>query len=119
MNDSLKTKVTDFCRYLIEETGSSFIFGTTTAFTKNFFDTENNIVSKNVMALRKGGEYAEYTLLFNTLLVISRMIRMKRKFALILCNFICSFVSSKRNGVLFAFKSAIFNVISNVLSNLF
>ena len=119
MNDSIKIKLADFCRYLIEETGSSFIFGTTTALSKSFFDSENNIVAKNIMALRKGGEYAEYTLLFNTLLLIGRAMKLRRKFALVLCNFICSYVSSKRNGVLFAFKSAIFNLISNLLGSLF
>ena len=79
----------------------------------------DNIVVKNITALRKGAEYAEYTLLFNTLLLISRAMRMKRKFAIVLCNFICSYISSKRNGVLFAFKSAIFNLISNLLNSLF
>lgn len=117
--NSTKFRLAEFCRYLIEETGSSFIFGTTTALTKNLFDNENNIIVKNIMALRKGADYAEYTLLFNTLLLISRAMRMKRKFAIILCNFICSYISTKRNGVLFAFKSAIFNLISNFLNTLF
>ena len=119
MKDSINFKIADFCRHLIEETGSSFIFGTTTTFTKSFFDNEGNFIVKNIMALRKGAEYAEYTLLFNILLLLSRAIRMKKNLGLIVCNFICSYLSSKRNGVLFAFKSAIFNLISNIMSNFF
>lgn len=119
MNKFIKFPFASFCKHLIEETGMSFIYGTTTSIAKSYFDNENNFIIKHISALRKGREYAEYTLLFNILLIASRSIKIRRAYALVFCNTICTYIASKRNGILFTLRSILYNLLSNYLTNFF
>jgi hypothetical protein len=103
------------CRFILEETGSSFIFGTSTNLVKNAFNFENNFFSKNLASIRRGVEIAEYSLLFNLIFLFSKFLRIKNRFGLLFSNLICSYLTAKRNGVLFAMKSLFFNLISNFI----
>ncbi|ELA41523.1 uncharacterized protein VICG_01387 [Vittaforma corneae ATCC 50505] len=113
-----KTAISDLYQTVIQETTTSFIFGTTAAIAKELFNNDKNFISKNVLALRKGVEHAEHAMLYNAMLFVTRLMRLKRSISHLICIMICSFVSGQKNGNLFALKSAVFSLISNMLSSL-
>lgn len=108
-------RMTDLYKSVVEETGTSFIFGTATATIKGLFSEEGNAIAKQVQAIRRGASYAEYTLLFNTMLYVSRLLGIRKRVSALGCIFLCSYLTARRNGIVFALKSAVFGVVMSTL----
>lgn len=107
-------RMTDLYKSVVEEVGSSFIFGTATAAVKGLLGGESNIIAKHVQAIRRGASYAEYTLLFNAMLYACRLLGVKKKVSALGCIFLCSYLTAKRNGTVFALKSAVFGLAMSI-----
>lgn len=110
-------KMTDLYRSVVDEVSSSFIFGTATAAVKSLLCGENNAIVRHVQAVRKGADHAEYTLLFNTMLYICRLLGVRKKVSALGCVFLCSYLSARRNGMAFAIKSAAFGLAMSILGS--
>lgn len=111
---SLKTVFTDLYKTITKEAAASLVFGVTAEVAKNFFNKENNFISKNVRAVRKGIEQAEHTILYNTLFFIGRVMKVKSDISHITCVALCSYMSSRKCGRLFALKSTILSLVSHI-----
>ncbi|KAM0680183.1 hypothetical protein GINT2_001566 [Glugoides intestinalis] len=108
--------LSDFYRSIVQESATSFIFGTATAFVKDFCVAEKNFFSKNIHAVRKGVEQAEHALLFRSLFFMARILQFESRFSQVASLILCSYISSRKNGILFALKSTIFSVISTCIN---
>lgn len=113
----LRSALSDLCRTVVQETTTSFIFGTAAAATKELLRTDKNMIAKNLSVLRRGVEHAEHTLLYNTLFFVANAMRIRKSIAHAMCLMMCSFISGRRNGLLFAVKGALFSLFSGVLSS--
>jgi len=114
----MRTILPDLYRTLVKETAASFIFGTTSTIAKELFKGERNLISKNITALRRGVEHAEHALLYNTLLFVAEGAWIKKGLSHLLSTVVCSFISARKNGMLFAVKSAIFTLFTSSISSL-
>lgn len=112
-------KAVETYRSLVEEVQSSFIYGAVTTFIKEKIKNKNNTIVLKIRALRKAADFAEYTLIFNTLMYMMRLLRIKAKISPLLCVFLSSFYSVRKNGFIFAFKSAGFGLLMNIVSSMF
>lgn len=115
----MKILISDFYKNLLQETGTSFIFGTATAAVKGILVNDSNILIKQVQALRKGTEHAQYTLLFNVLVYAFTRLRLRAGYASALSLFLSSYVAGKRNGFLFGVKNGVFGLVMSVLGQVF
>ncbi|KAI5169503.1 hypothetical protein PAEPH01_0773 [Pancytospora epiphaga] len=112
----MKTLLSDLYKNLMLETGTSFIFGTTTAALKGTINNDSNIIVKQIQALRKGYEHARYTMIYNTLLYICTRMRLKHIYASAFSIFVSSYLVGARNGLRFAFKNGLFGLLMSFLS---
>lgn len=113
----MEIKVCDLYRNLVDEIQESLVYGVVTTFIKEKVKGRNNIIALKAQALRKAVDIAEYTIIFNSLMYITRLLRIKRRISPLLCAFLSSFYTIKRNGYIFAFKSSVFGLIMNILSS--
>lgn len=107
--------IPDLYKTIVNEAKSSFIFGTASAISKDFFNTEKNFISKNITAIKKGIEHLENAVLYNFLSFLGRQLRIKRTISHPICIAICSYMNGRRNGKIFALKSSLFCLLTNLI----
>ena len=106
----------EFHKNLIEETGTSFLLGVGTAAIKALWEGENNLIIKQVQAIRKGASSAQYALLFNTALFLLSRLRIRAAYSSGLSLLLCSYILGRRNGVVFGLRNAIIGLVLSLLS---
>lgn len=115
----LRNFAMDFYRTLIQETGTSFIFGATAVAVKTLWSGNNNGLTKCAKAVRSGAEHAKFSLLYNTAHFIFRQLHIKHTHANALSFFVSSYIIGRRNGVLFAIKNSVFGLILALLGQVY
>lgn len=115
----MKVFISEFYKNLVQETGTSFIFGTTTAAIKGMLNNDSNIIVKQIQALRKGGEYARYTLVYNIFTYFLSRLQIKSQYASMLSLFLTSYLVGRRNGFLFGVKNGLFGLSMSLLSQIY
>lgn len=111
--------VTEFYKNLLRETGASFIFGTATAAARGVLWNDSNLVAKQAQALRRGTEYAQYTMVYNALVYALTKMRIRAGYAAAVGFFVSSYLSGRRNGVAFGIKNGLLGLLMSMAGRMF
>ncbi|KAL6120327.1 hypothetical protein NUSPORA_02957 [Nucleospora cyclopteri] len=105
---------TDFYNNVLQETTTSFIYGTVTNCLRNliFMEENDNLIYQQLKGVREGVEYVQFNIVFSIINYLLKKNKIKEKIRSFLALFVSSYLIGIRNGQIFAIKSGLLGILT-------